>query len=371
MGRATGYNIVSPDPELLGTGLATYPTVQTTWPCDPTLLARTMEEALALARLTDWPERAIVSLTHPELGHRTISAQLDLADEPMTIRARDLQRLHAQAITQTLELDREAFLLEPLGYAGNGFESVSDPKGLAATRLRGMFQFITVPLAVKRAVLRALEIVGLELDRMVCGLQASAVACIPPSQWSRRVLLMDIGGCCTDLAMFDRGRLAKTTSLPWGGMIVADAIAKRGRMTAEQALSASLAGPSSPNPLVRAIFEEQLRLLESPIHQLLEDAVLPDAAVVTGRGACLDGMVEWVGRVSGLSAKLGRSQLAKDCGNLTRQVALSPALGLLQLSARLSAPSPDGASARLGIHGSERLVDRLLDRARHVLVEYF
>jgi hypothetical protein len=96
--------------------------------------------------------------------------------------------------------------------------------------------------------------------------------------------------------------------------------------------------------------------------------VLPDSAVVTGRGACLDGMVEWVGRVSGLDAKLGRSPLAKDCGDLTRQVALSPALGLLQLHSRL-APPPEGAAG--GIRGSGRLVDRVLERARHVLVEYF
>jgi len=129
-----------------------------------------------------------------------------------------------------------------------------------------------------------------------------------------------------------------------------------------------LAGPSSSHPVVRAVFKEQLRLLESPIHQLLEEAVLPDAAIVTGRGACLDGMVEWVSRVSGLKAKLGRSPLAKACGELARQVALSPALGLLQLSGRLASASSE---ARLGIQGSGRLVDRILERARHLLVEYF
>ncbi len=357
--------------EVLGTGVASYPTLKSTWPCDQALLARTIEEALEEAHLDTWPDRAIVILTHPALSHRVVTAQLNLADEPVTIRGRDLDRLHAQAVSQALEVDREPLLLDPLGYAGNGFDAAGDPRGLVATRVQGRFQLIGIPMAVKRAVLQALDVVGLELDRVVYSLQAVVAACMEESWWSKRVLLVDFGGCCTDLALWDNGHLVRSTSIPWGGMTIVEAIATDARMTMDHALTASLEGLSSPHPVVRKVFNEQLRLVESSLRHLLEETAHPDRAIVTGRGALIGGLVEWVEQISRTKAVLGRSPLAKGLGDLGRQMALSPSLGLLQRVCQTAAASSHGAPSRVGIQGSGRLIDRLLARTRHILVEYF
>jgi len=368
--------------ELLGTGMASYPTLKATWPCDQALLARTIEQALEEARLDAWPDRAIVILTHPALSHRAVTAQLDLADEPVTIRGRDLERLHAQAVSQALELDREPLLLDALGYAGNGFDAAGDPRGLVATRVQGRFQLIGIPMAVKRAVLQALDVVGLELDRVVYSLQAVVAACLPvpglagqagveESWWSKRLLLVDLGGCCTDLALWDNGHLVRSTSIPWGGMTIVEAIATDARMTMDHALTASLEGLSSPHPIVRKVFNEQLRLVESSLRHLLEETAHPERAIVTGRGALIGGLVEWVEQISQTKAVLGRSPLTKGLGDLGRQMALTPSLGLLQRICQTTAASSHGAPSRVGIRGSGRLLDRLLARTRHILVEYF
>ena len=83
--------------------------------------------------------------------------------------------------------------------------------------------------------------------------------------------------------------------------------------------------------------------------------------------------------------------LAKGLGDLGRQMALSPSLGLLQRVCQPTAVSSHGMPSRIGrsasvlrhslagediagsvgIRGSGRLIDRLLARTRHILVEYF
>ena len=354
--------------ELLGVGVAGYPTMMTTWPCEPALLAEAINQALEDAKLMQLPDRALVALTHPDLFHRRVTAHIEVADEPITIRQRDLQRLREQAVSQALELDRAALLLEPLGYAGNGFDGVKDPRGLVATRVRGTFQLISVPIAVRRAVTQALDVVGLELDRLVYGLQAVVASCVEERLWSKRVLLIDVGGCCTDLAIMDAGRLSRSLSIPWGGAMVVDAVAKACRLTMDQALAVSLEGLSSQQPKVRQLVERELRLLQQQVHGLLKGEALPDLAIVTGRGALMDGLVEWVAQMTQINAVLGRSPRAKGLGDLNRQIAVSAALGLLELAVR----TPTGGQTRIqGVRGSGRLLDRLLERTKYLLVEYF
>ncbi|MBI3312078.1 MAG: hypothetical protein HYZ88_00940, partial [Candidatus Omnitrophica bacterium] len=287
--------LVEHDGEILNTGLANYPMETAAGFCEPSLIARTIELALDDARLSQLPGRALVALTHPAFSHTTVSTQIAVADEPATIRSRELQRLHAQAVGQALALDQDVLLLEALGYTGNGFEGVKNPRGLVATRMNGTFQLIAMPLATQRAATQALDIVGLEVDRFVYGLKAAAASCLSSGTTSReaKCLVIDIGGRCTDAAIVDQGSLVRTRSMAWGGLTIAEAVAQQCRLTLEQALTASLEGLTSPKPEIRQAVEHQLSVLHQHIQPLVNGQPLPRSAIVTGRGALMDGVVEW------------------------------------------------------------------------------
>lgn len=376
--------------EVLGWGIAAYPTLRSAWPNDPTVLADGIERALANTKLGQWPDRAVVALSHPALAHARVKAHIDIADEPVTVQSRHLQRLKTHALAQALSIDRDALLFQPLEYAGNGFAGVPDPTGLTATRLNGVFQLVSIPIAVRRAVMQALEVVGVETEPLVYSLQAAAAACLSPeplqtlsqavqaglsvahSQSARnggmlpsagRILLMDIGGSSTDLAIVDKGTLSDSQTLAWGGTSVAEAVAEACRLPSAQALSVSLEGLPSTKPKVRQIVEQQFRILRDGLHHLLTGSSTPDRIVVTGRGALIDGTVEWVELMTERPTSLGRSPLAGRFGDLGTQLALSQALGLAEMScAHPPLPSQRTAS---------RLVDRVLHRTRQLLVEYF
>ncbi|MBI3325044.1 MAG: hypothetical protein HYZ92_07165 [Candidatus Omnitrophica bacterium] len=364
--------------DLLGCGLAAYPLGGASWPCDPFLIADVLEPALRELKYEPLPDSAIVALSHPDLAHHRVIAHIDIADEPVTIRGREVARLKSQALSQALALDRDVLELETLGYAGNGFDEIRDPRGLPATRLSGRFQLVTVPLAVKRAILQGFERMGLEVDRL-CYVPATiartwAKAATQPKPGEStgrlapngvaapRILLVDIGGSSTELAVADDGCLVRSASLAWGGLALADTLARSGRLTLDQAATASLQGFSSPTESIRRVVEAQTAPLGAGIREILDGLALPGQAIVTGRGALIDGMVEWIGQVAGIGAVLGRSPHVKAFGDLGRQVALSGAVALLETAC--------GQRPSTTIHPTG-LVNRILDRTRQILIDYF
>ena len=354
--------------EVLGWGLRPYPAVSPTWPCDAAMAARAVEQALDDTRVRPLPDRAVVVLTHPALSHARVTAQVDLADEPVAVRHRDLVRLKTQALSQALGIDRDALCLETLGYAGNGFEGAHDPRGLAATRLSGTFQLVGMPLAVRRMVAQVLDAAGLEVERFVYSPQAVAACCVDEALRPKRILLVDIGGCGTEVAVIEQSRLVRSGSMAWGGMTVAEQVAKHCRMTLDAAVAESLEGLSSPKASVKQVIERQVGVLQQQLHKFLKDDPLPHAIIVTGRGALMDGLVESLGQMIELKAILGRSRRAQGTGDLATQVGLTPALGALELACLQKGSDP--FQTKRGQTPS-RLVDRLLDRTKTLLTEYF
>ncbi len=354
--------------EILGTGVVAYPARSASWPGDSQLIGRTIERALEATGVPGAEGRVTVALSHPELTHARVAASIELSDEPVPVRALDLARLRRHALSQALGIDREALLLEPLGFCGNGFEGVRDPRTFPTTRLHGTFAVVSLPLALRQLLMQATESAGLDLDRLVYSGQALAVACDDPEATGRgmgesdRLLLVDIGGCSTECVLLEGGYLRRSLTVPWGGMKAAEAIALRCRTTLDQALTLSLQGSFGSKPEVAQVWQEQRQALAEGMQQVLEGEPLPSRALVTGRGALVDGMVEWVQETTGMTAVLGRSPRSKSFSDIGQQLALGAVLGLLEMTEH---PVPRA------LPRPSSLVDRLLVGTKTLLTEYF
>lgn len=348
--------------EILGSSLLAYPPGAATWPEDPLAVGRTIEEALEVTGVARECLKAQVTTSHPAIRSETVRATITLADEPIAVRQRDLERLTRVALDHALSVDREALTVERLGCSGNGFKGVPDPRGLPATRLVGTFHVVTVPTAVRRAIVQAVESAGLDVSGITYSLQADVVASEEARQ-PQCLLLLDLGGLNVDVGYFEGGRLEASQVVCWGGLTLAHAIATTLHLTLDQALPLSMEGLASRRAEVTLLLTERLEELRQAIQDVLADRPLPDRVIVTGRGALMDGLVEWVERVTGVPTLLGRSHRIQAMGNLARQIGLSTALGLLELVTAGSAPSKN--------HPPARLFDRLLVRTKSLLTEYF
>lgn len=349
--------------ELLGSSLVPYPTLPEAWLADLLMVSRTIEQALEAAAVRTDVDRALVAVSHPSLTSERVRVAVPLGDEPVTVRSHDLERLHANALDQALGIDREPLLVERLDCAGNGFEGVRDPRGLSATRLVGTVHVITIPMAARRALIQAVESAGFEVSRITYTLPSVLASLEDATTRRRRTLLIDVGGLMADLGLFVEGILHAARIVPWGGLRLAAAIAKELKVTMDQALTWSLEGTACRKPAVRELVEQHWsRALQPAIESILQDVPRPDAALVTGRGALIDGFAEWAERATGIRTSVGRSARLAGAGDLARQVGVSPAIGLLELATR----HPQRLSVR-----SPEFITSLLDRTRALLTEYF
>ena len=356
-------NALAPGFELLGNSLVPYPIRIESWPCDPLLIGRTIEQAIEATAVTGSFAEAHVSLSDPSLRAQVVQAAIELSDEAVHVRQRDLDRLTACALNLALGVDRDALLVERLGCSGNGFTNVRNPIGFAATRLTGTFHIVSMPMTARRVIVQAVEAAGLEAARLTYSLAATAAA-LDGMGGSRRTLLIDIGGLASDAGYVAEGALSRSCTVPWGGTTLALDIARAVQVTVEQAAVLSLEGLSCRRTEARACLEARLGSLEQAIKDVLEGQPLPDQALLTGRGALIDGIVEWVERVSGVHASMGRSARTQSVAELSRQIGLNPAIGVLELATRpLDAPVVPARQTRL--------FGRLLDRTKTLLTEYF
>jgi cell division protein FtsA len=352
----------TPGYELLGSSLVAYPLLSESWLSDPLMVGRTIEQALEASAVTGDFHRALVVMSHPRLASEQVRVAIPIGDEPIAVRQQDLERLKARALDQALSVDREPLVVERLGCSGNGFDAVRDPLGRSATRLTGFFHIVTMPMAARRAIVQAVESAGLEVMQLRFSLTAIAAA-VAGECSQGRLLLIDIGGLNTDVGVFVEGQLRSAKTVPWGGLSFALEIARSLQTTVEQAVTMSLQGLASRKPEVRQLLEHALAPLQKAIEQMQKGEPLPDKVLVTGRGALIDGVVEWLEQTTTVKASLARTPRAHGIGDMARQLALTPVAGLLDLATR--------TPSRIPVTQPVRFVDRLVNRTRLVLTEYF
>ena len=352
--RATGV-------ELLGSSVAVSGSSEGWW-SDPLKLGRAIDHALEASQVRDTLQRTVVAITHAALVSERVRVSISLGEEPMTIRARDLERLQAVALDRVLAIDREPLLVERLSCSGNGFDGVRDPRGLSASRLAATFHVLTMPVSLRRVIEQAVESAGLDVERITCILPA-ALASHPDRAPERgRTLLIDVGGMTTSLGLFIDGVLQLVQVLPWGGMPLATEIATTLQVTMEQATTWSLEGVACRKPEIRPLLERQWEQLQQASEAILKNQPRPESVLLSGRGSLIDGFAEWVERTLHVPVSLCRHPRVSRLGDVGKQLALSPAIGLLELMTRTS----DELPAR-----SPHFFNRLIDQTRTILTEYF
>ncbi len=353
--RAPGF-------DLLGTSLVPYPVLSDAWLGDPLMVGRTIEQALEATAVSADSDRAIVAITHPSLTSERVRAAIPLGDEPVTVRTQDLDRLQDCALAQALGVDREPLLVERLGCTGNGFEGVRDPRGLSATRLLGTFHIVTMPLAARRALVQAVESAGLEVSRLLYALPLALSIAADAGRRHQRVLVLDVGGLSTDIGLTVEGLLHALEVVPWGGLTLANVIAKDLHVTTDQAVTWSLEGAACRKPGVRQVIERQWKLLQRAIDSVLKNQPQPDAVLLSGRAALIDGFAEWLEQAIGIAPSLCRSARTSALADLSRQVGVSTAIAALEAVTS----GADEPALR-----SPHLLNRLIHHTRTILTEYF
>jgi len=101
---------------------------------------------------------------------------------------------------------------------------IKDPVGICGSCLEGNFHIITGQVAAIRNIQKCVSKAGLEIKELILEPLASADAVLSDDEKEAGVVLVDIGGGTTDIAIFHDHILRHTAVIPFGGNVITDDI---------------------------------------------------------------------------------------------------------------------------------------------------
>ncbi|MDA8065316.1 MAG: cell division protein FtsA [Thermaerobacter sp.] len=278
------------------------------------------------------------------------------------ITADDVARAMEAARAVPLPPGREVIHVLPRGYVVDGYRGVRDPVGMAAGRLEVEANIVTGAAASLQNLFKTVHLAGLSLQDAVLAAVASAEAVLEPAEKEFGVILADIGGGTTDVAVYDGGGLWCAFVLPLGGDYLTSDLAvglrtpvsqaekikrEHGWAMAEQAAEDAWvevpgmggSGPRQvPEKLVASILEARVEEIFSLLRSRLERSgyrgFSPGGMVLTGGTARLRGITAAAAKVMGMPVRLGLPRGLTGMSDLVGEPGEATAVGLLHCAAR-------------------------------------
>jgi cell division protein FtsA len=298
-------------------------------------------------------ESVYVGVTGRHVSSLNKRGVVSISRNDRLVRSDDLKRVLQSARTFTVPNDRKLLHVIPRGYAIDGQTGVKDPVGMHGFRLDVETHVITAAVASVQNLVKCVRGANLEIEDLVLEPLASAEAVLRHDERDAGVVLADIGGGTTDIAIFKNGSIWHTAILPVAGYQITRDIAiglgmpfdaaeqmkrKFGSVmpiydSAEEEeanLNTNGYGVSYQDlsNIVRARVEEILKLIALELPTDYEREV-PAGLVLTGGCANLRGIASLGQDVLGLPVRVGTPEGVYGIADVLPDPAYATGVGLL------------------------------------------
>jgi len=145
--------------------------------------------------------------------------------EDREVIAPDVKRVVDASKIINLAADRQIIHALPRHYTIDGQDGVTDPVGMSGGRLEVDTHIVTGGASFIANVLKCVHRAGLETAGIVFEPLASSAATLLPEEKHVGVVLLDVGGGTTDIAVFVGGGVVHSATIPVGGNILTNDIA--------------------------------------------------------------------------------------------------------------------------------------------------
>lgn len=245
----------------------------------------------------------------------------------------------------SLPLNREVVHVLPKSYRLDDQKDIKDPVGMRGVRLEATALVVTGSTAQQKNIGRALEQAGTHAESLIVEPLAASEAVLHQKQKELGVVLINIGGSTTSIAVYEDGNLLHLAVLPVGSGHITNDIAIGLRTSIDVAEAVKLQyGTADPREvgkreeidlglfdsheegmvsryhiaeIIEARMEEIFTFTNTELKSIGRDGLLPGGAVLTGGGALLPGAVDLAKRTLRLPAQIG---YPKPLGGILDQV---------------------------------------------------
>ncbi len=302
----------------------------------------------------------------------------------------DIDRAMEAAEAIAVPQNRDIIHSIPRGYTLDGQDGVKDPLGMIGFRLEVEAHIVTGAAPSIQNVVKAVEGAGLRVAGLVLEPIAAGDAVLTPAEKEMGVVLADIGGGTTDIAIFIDGSVWHTIILPTGGQHITNDLAVGLRTPFEAAEEMKLKyGHTDPNlipdteyidvtafgeegkrtvsrrdiaEIISARAEEICQLILTEVKRSGYDNLLPAGVVLCGGTAELAGLKAFAREILQMPVRVG---LPRDLEGFTDRItsaAFATSIGLLQWGWKQR--ELDALSSSKGMPKRSKLMGGLIGWAR-------
>ncbi len=276
------------------------------------------------------------------------------------ITSQDIDRAIEEAQALNLPTNREILHVIPRFFIVDGQEHVSDPVGMYGQRLDMETHVVTGSVTAVQNLTQCVESAGVQVETLVLSPLAAAEAVLEEEEKRQGIVVADIGGGTTSIAVFVDGAVFHTSVLPVGGYhlthdlvaglrapfsAVEDLKTEHGsalpsRITPEEMVELEAFGSQRHKEVSRRRLAE---ILQARVEEILEmiyidakragfDEMIAAGLVLTGGTASLHGIDELAEQVLGMPVRTGVPKGIHGLADSLNSPAYAASVGLLRWS---------------------------------------
>jgi len=309
---------------------------------------------------------ALVSLAGSHISSQNNRGAVGIAGR--VINHQDVARAIEVARAVPIPHNREVIHVIQRNFNVDGQEGIAIPVGMHGYRLEVEAHIITAAASTVDNLRQCVAESGVGVSQFVLNPLASAEAVLTPTEREMGVVVCDIGGGTTDMAVLIEGEVWHTSVLSVGGNHITSDIAHGLRIPFSQAEDIKIRYgsclPSEIEPgetfavksfgdekqieinrhemaqIIEARVEEIFGLMHQEIKRSGYDGLLPAGLVLTGGSGALRGMPELAGRVLGMPVRLGKPEKLTGMVDKLQSPAYATSVGLLRWAVLMSEVVP-------------------------------
>ena len=284
------------------------------------------------------------------------SGMVAIKDKEVT--GTDVARVIETAKAVSIPGDQQMLHVLTQEFIVDGQEDVREPLGMSGMRLEVKVHIVTGAVSAAQNIVKCVRRCGLEVSDLMLQPLASSLAVLTEDEKELGVVLVDIGGGTTDIAIFTGGAIRHTAVIPIAGDQITNDIAMALRTPTADAedikLSYGMAkqvlanpddmievpgiGERGPRSLSRqalaAVIEPRVEELFALVQQVVRESgyeeLLSSGVVLTGGTALMEGMVELGEDIFLKPARIGVPDYQGSLSDVVRSPRFATVMGLLE-----------------------------------------
>lgn len=304
----------------------------------------------------------------------------------------DIDRVIEAAQAVVIPPDREVIHVIPQEYIIDDQDGIQEPLGMSGVRLEAKVHVVTAGITSAQNIVKSVNRAGLDVADIILQPIASSEAVLTQDEEDLGVVLVDIGGGTTDIAIYHNGTLKHTGVISLGGNQITGDISVGLRTPAneaekikkkhgcalvslipkEETIEVPSVGGRKPRVVSRQILgeiieprvEELFQLVNREIIRSGYDGIVASGVVLTGGTASLEGISDLAEQVFNLPVKCGLPSGISGLVDIVNSPMYATAVGLVLYGKR------HATSAQFRVGGKNN-VGKLINKMKGWVGDFF